>query len=141
MTWAPDIEPQKVEPVPLTPPPLRVLPFISELDQKVKVGGAAGLAALAVMTIAGHFGFNPQPMADWVFGPGIVDVQAYLTYAITIGVAYVVPMAWQDIAKRLNNKVVAHAVVDQTISAPVTLVGIEHEVRNIAPVGGPGTMR
>lgn len=124
MTFSPD----SVVVVPLAPPKLTPT---NSIDQKVKVGGIAGLLALGIMTVAGHFGFNPQPAADWVFGPGIIDVQSYVTYFITIGVAYIVPMAWQDIAKRLNNKVIAHAVVDETVSAPVTLAGIAHEVTKI----------
>lgn len=123
MTFSPDPPEQP------NPPP--ALNTTYALDQKFKMSSIAGLMALAVMTVGGHYGFRPQPMVDWIFGPGVVDVQAYLTYFITIGVMYVVPMAWADIAKRLNNKAIAHAVTDDVISAPVTLAGIAKEVTKI----------
>lgn len=98
-------------------------------DRKVYAGGIAGVLAFAILSVARHFGYDLQPMADTIFGPGTINILAVLTGAITAGVSYVIPASERDIVNKLNNRIVALGLADPGV--PVTQGGIAVEAKKV----------
>lgn len=98
-------------------------------DRKVYAGGIAGVLAFAILSIARHFGYDLQPIADSIFGPGAINILAVLTGAFTAGVSYIIPPSERDIVNKLNNRIVALGLADPGV--PVTPIGIAVEAKKV----------
>lgn len=126
----------------VTRPALNLIPWLSKIDRKVWAGGVGGVLALAVMSACKAFiGFDIagflQPFLSVISTAAGVDpplsAQAVLTLLFTVIVGYLVPAAYSDIYKRINAKVIALAVTDDTTPQlqGVTLPSIMHETMKI----------
>jgi len=126
-------------PAPKPAPPAPELPkqpWFTKIDRKVWAGGVGGLLSWALLAgcsawlgidlaaylqpyvtiVASIFGIVPAPSA-----------QGGLAILFGFGIAYLVPAAYADIYKRINNRIVAQAVVDP--ASPVTVKKIEAAVQ------------
>lgn len=108
------------------------------LDRKVFAGGIGGVLAMVILGTASHFGYSLQPMADQFFGTGTINVLAVLTAVISFASSYLAPASVADVLTKLNLRIIALAVADQThpVLSNITVPEIVKEVVKIgAPMG------